>query len=77
MPSSPTLGEITFHFVTLFIVFHHHQPFLFNNHHHAIIEACHSTEDTMPYALFTSSPVSCMPRVMSHSPAIMAAPVKE
>jgi hypothetical protein len=63
--------------INLFIVFHHHWPFLFNNHHHAIIEACHSTEDTMPYALFTSSPVSCMPRVMSHSPAITAAPVKE
>jgi hypothetical protein len=76
-PSSPISGEITFHSVTLFIVFHHHQPFLFNNHHDAIIKACHSMEDTMPYALFTSSPVSCMPRVMSHSPAITAAPVKE
>jgi hypothetical protein len=30
----------------------------------------------MPYSQ-PSSPVSCMPRVMSHSPAITAAPVKE
>jgi hypothetical protein len=77
MPSSPTLAEITFHSVTSFIVFHHHQPFLFNNHPHAIDKPCHSMENTMLYSLFTSSPVSCMPRVMSHSPAIMAAPVKE
>ena len=38
---------------------------------------CHSTENTMLYSLSTSSPMLCMPRVMSHSPAIMAAPVKE
>jgi hypothetical protein len=63
--------------MTLFIVFHHHQPFLFYKDHHAINDACHSMENTMLHALLTSSPVLCMPRVMSHSPAIMAAPVKE
>jgi hypothetical protein len=77
MPSSQTLAEITFHSSTSFIAFHHQQPFLFNYHHHAIHQASHSTENTVIYAIFTSSPVSCIPRVMSHSTATMAAPVKE
>jgi hypothetical protein len=42
------------------VTFSHHQS------HHTIHQVCHSMENTAIYSVFASSPVSCMPRVMSH-----------